>query len=256
MQELDIQQIGKAIDEATERFIPLSISIESGGWQNLHSRFVAIRDEHILVELPQGNGHGPHEFVPAEKISLSFKLKHYKYLCDVRLAGITSFRFEDGPEMPVLSLCFPTHMHRLQRRNFTRVGIPPGRIVRASVWPGGRQCEPAGINDDTLVFSGTVKDISAGGFQVIVSLEQVPEWEIGHLVGVRIAFGMGEESLFANAQFRHCDPCRDGMKFSLGFQFIGLGHSEEGRDTLALLGQKIREFSGQRQHNKYHRITQ
>jgi len=242
MQELDIHQIDQAIDSAVEKKIPLNISVEDSKWANMHSRFIAVRDGHILVELPMPQDGCCREFVPAEKLGLSFKLKHHKYLANVRVAGTDLFRLDNGTDIHVLSLCFPMHMQRLQRRSFTRVAVPAGRIVRVSFWPGDYHCEPTGPSPQAPVYSGCVEDLSAGGFQVVVNVIDPPEWEAGQTVGVRIAFGAGDETIYTDAQFRHCVQKCVGQ-YSMGFQFSGLGYSKEGRNVLQILGSKISEFN-------------
>ncbi len=241
MQQLRIQQINEAVTDAVERHIPLNLSVSSEGWANLHSRFLAVRDEHLLVELPSpAPGGNAHEFVPAEKVALSFKLKHHKYLSNTRVAGIEPWTLEDGTETASLALCFPTQMQRLQRRSFTRVAVPEGRVVRVTFWSGEKDVEPSGPSP-VPVWSGRVVDLSAGGFQAILSCDEAPTLCEGDSVGVRIAFGPGEASIYCNAQYRHCRQQED-RRFSAGFQFIGLTQTDEGRDLLRTIGRKMNEF--------------
>lgn len=239
MQDLNIRQINEAILGAVERHIPLSLSVQADDWVNLHSRFVAVRDEHLLLELPLLEDGTPHEFAPAQKVALSFKLKHHKYLSNARVVRIDSWTQEDGTEVAVLSSCFPMQMQRLQRRSFTRVAVPAGRIVRASFWAGKKDSEPAGAGDRP-VWAGKVLDLSAGGFQML--LPEEPTLNEGESVGVRLAFGPGETSIYCDAQFRHICRQDDGL-WSLGFQFIGLAQTEEGREVLRHIGRKMSEFT-------------
>ncbi|MBN1943991.1 MAG: PilZ domain-containing protein [Phycisphaerae bacterium] len=239
MQDLNIRQIGESLHDAVERHIPLSLSVQTDGWVNLHSRFLAVRDDKLLVELPILDDGVPHEFVPAEKVALSFKLKHHKYLSSARVAGLDKWRLEDGTDISVLSLCYPMQMQRLQRRSFTRVEVPAGRIVRVSFWSGDKNSEPARPSGAGGVWAGKVVDLSAGGFQAVLSDEA--ELEEGQTVGVRLAFGPGETSVYCDAQFRHGIKQADGS-WSLGFQFIGLAQTDAGRDVLRTLGRKMNEF--------------
>ncbi len=240
MQELSTQQINEAIDDSVAKQIPLGLSIQGDAWLRMHSRFLAIADEHILVEMPSADDGTPHEFVPAEKVALSFKLKHHKYLGQARVAGQRQLKLPDGTCIPTLSLCWPMHMQRLQRRSFARVAVPPGKVVRVSFWTGGCDAEPKGPSDHRSVWSGQVADLSAGGFQATVTRE-VPELVTGQPIGVRIVFGPGEASVYADAQFRHKQPDQTGV--SLGFQFVGLAHTEQGRENLRLISRKMSEFS-------------
>lgn len=240
MQDMNIGQITEALRDAVERHIPLSLSVQTDGWVNLHSRFLALRSDKVLVELPLSDKGTPHEFVPAEKVAMSFKLKHHKYLGAARVFGLDTWTLEDGTPLSVLSLCFPMQMQRLQRRSFTRVEVPPGRIVRVSFWPGDKNSEPTRPDSETPVWSGKVVDLSAGGFQAV--LPESTSLQEGQTVGVRLAFGPGEASIYSDAQFRHGGQLPNGS-WSLGFQFIGLAQTEAGREALRILGRKMNEFS-------------
>lgn len=239
MQELNIRQIGESLQDAVSRHIPLNLSVQAEHWVNLHSRFLAVQDDKLLVELPTMDDGTPHKFAPAEKVALSFKLKHHKYLSSARVAGLNVWTLEDGTSVPALCLCFPMQMQRLQRRSFTRVEVPAGRIVRVSFWPGDKDSEPASPNISAPVWSGRVADLSAGGFQAILS--ENANLEEGQTIGVRLAFGPGETSVYCDAQFRH--SCQQGDSWSLGFQFIGLAQTDAGREVLRILGRKMNEFS-------------
>ena len=241
MQELNIRQIDDAITQAVEKHIPLTLSINEGGWINLHSRFIEVCEKHILVEPPINTDGKSYEFSLAEKIALSFKLKHHKYLSNARMAGLQDISLEDGIVDQALALCFPMHMQRIQRRSFTRVDVPAGWIVRVSFWPGDKDSEPKTPTDVREVWSGSVIDLSAGGFRCVITGEKAPFLETGQTVGVRLGFGSGKESLYSDAQFRHCDT--SGHKYSLGFQFLGLAHTTEGREVLRTIGQKMCEFA-------------
>ena len=69
---------------------------------------------------------------------------------------------------------------------------------------------------------------------------RAPKHRRGDLVGVRLSFGVADESCFADAQFRHAQV--DGEALMLGFQFVGLAHSRPGRAALKLITVKVAEL--------------
>jgi c-di-GMP-binding flagellar brake protein YcgR len=243
LQELDNAQIDQAIDAAAQRNVPVILTIhQDNEWLNLHSRLVQVRSGHVQLALPLGeNGQAPHEFVPAEKVGVSFKLKHYKHVFTAVVAGIEQVSLEDGATIPTLSICSPTHMQRIQRRAFLRADVPANRIVRATFWLGGREAEPIGPSEDRPVWFGKVANISAGGFQLRTGCDLADALETGESVGVRISFGAGaNESVFSDAQFRHAESCDGGLM--LGFQFVGLDQTPAGRQALQTISSKVSEF--------------
>ncbi len=238
MQELDIRQIDDAVNDAVDKSIPLTVTFESGGWVNLHSRFLAIEGENLLVEIPIDRDGSARELAPAQKVDLSFKLKHHKYLTQARVAGYVHRTDKDNHETETLSLCLPLHMQRIQRRSYSRVTVPVGKVIRVSVWRGGKDCEPTG--PEGKVWSGTLGDFSAGGFRVIISADTGFDLNDGDSAGVRIAFDNGSESIYSDAEFRHCD--HEGRTLSLGFQFVGLAHTMQGRETLRTIAQRMAQI--------------
>jgi c-di-GMP-binding flagellar brake protein YcgR len=171
---------------------------------------------------------------------VSFKFKHHKHVFTGTVVGLEDTELPGGAALRALVVCSPTRMHRMQRRAFLRADVPPNRVVRASFWLGGRDAEPAGTSPDCPVWSGRVTNISAGGFQVISSDQGARCLEVGETVGVRIHFGVGEEAVYADAQFRHVQEAEG--KLYVGFQFVGLAQTPEGRKTLELISVKAGQF--------------
>jgi c-di-GMP-binding flagellar brake protein YcgR len=282
LQELDIRQINEVLEQASQRQVPVTITVRlDNRWANYPSRILAVRDDHVLLERPLGEpGVGqtqrsaepqhegqpagateenppscePHEFVPAERIGLSFKLKHYKHVFCATVTGFGNTELPrtgapdgeaaisgDTPVVaPTLVVCCPTRLQRLQRRAFLRAPVPPNRIVRVSFWLGNWQDEPSGANAQTPVWMGTVSNISAGGLQILTDSNAANVLKMGNSVGVRLAFGAGDQTVYADAQFRHIEAAGD--KTLIGFQFIGLAQTPQGRHALDLISKKVGEY--------------
>jgi len=239
--QLGNEQVNEVIRSAVAKEIPLTVLVRSSNrWCGFKSRFVALRDERLLIEAPRDEGDALRRFDPAQKIGLSFKYKHHKHTCSATVAEMTMAELPGGGQTPVLSLCLPRRMQRLQRRAFIRAEVPSNRIVRASFWRGGKNDEPTGASAENPVHSGRVTDLSAGGFRMRSSCGALGTMEIGAAVGVRIVFGAGESAVFADAQLRHVEICDGGT--IMGFQFIGLDQMPQGRDALETISAKVSEF--------------
>ncbi|RPI59190.1 MAG: hypothetical protein EHM48_09270, partial [Planctomycetaceae bacterium] len=138
--DLDSRQTDQVLLEATQRLVPATITVSGeNGWRNLHSRVLLVQPDRLCLERPVDDaGQGPYEFAPAEKIGVSFKLKHYKHVFTATVAGTGTTALAGVGDVPSLSVCVPRRMQRLQRRAFNRVDVPGNRIVRATIWLGGR----------------------------------------------------------------------------------------------------------------------
>lgn len=242
LQELDITQIGEALAGAVDKSVPATVTIPQGeDFENLRSRCIALQDNHLLLEMPTGREDGTfREFTPGQKVGLSFKLKHYKHISNTTVVGSRQWTLDDGTELQVLCICTPLRMVRVQRRAFMRADVPENRVVRTTFWLGGLTEEPTGNGCDSPVWSGRVTNLSAGGVQIQTSDDMEGTLDVGDTVGVRIVFGVGEEVVYTNAQFRHMQ-CSDG-EFFLGFQFVGLDQTPEGRAIIKQISGKVSEY--------------
>ncbi|MDY6914054.1 MAG: PilZ domain-containing protein [Planctomycetota bacterium] len=242
LQQLNNCQINEVLAEAARRQVPVTITVAvDASWATLHSRLLAVKTEHLFLAAPPPEaGVEQHEFAPADKVGVSFKLKHHKHIFSATVAGLEQLELADGTVSPVLKVCSPTRMQRLQRRAYIRAAVPANRIVRASFWLGGRKAEPAGTTPERPVWSGRVTDISAGGFQIEANPEAAAAMDVGECVGVRFVFGTSDEAVFADAQFRHIG--QEGQVTRMGFQLVGLAQSREGQAALQLISARVAEF--------------
>ena len=249
LQDLDDPQMHAALSEAAERRTPAGITVRVGNrWMTLHSRLLCLHHADLWLEYPHDDtGERPHEFASGERLGLSFKLKHHKYLCAPSSKRSAEVDLGQGASERVLCVAWPVAMQRLQRRAYQRVAVPPGRIARAAFWPGGCEAEPAGTCPDRPVWSGSLTDLSAGGFQVRTAAEAPAFLETGFIMGCRLSFGAdGSEIVYADAQFRHAQP--DGDMALIGFQFVGLDQSEQGREALGTLSRHVADFHRANEH--------
>jgi c-di-GMP-binding flagellar brake protein YcgR len=240
LKDLTIDDIGEALRGAVERDVPVTLTVrEADRWTTHRTRFTSVGDNHLLMQMPVPSEGAPvHEFTPAEKAGLSFKLRHHKYICTVTV--VCQARDGEEAEEPVLRVCWPTWMQKMQRRAFQRADVPDGRLVRAAFWSGTGDREPAGDSPDRPVWTGRIKNISAGGFQMVTDPAAADGVEMGEPVGVRLAFGTSRKALYVDAQVRHVAAGDEGTL--LGFQFVGLGQTGEGRRVLQQISSTVTEF--------------
>ena len=253
LQKLNEKQISEALIAAADRQVPVTVTIRQGeAWTNLRSRFLAIRGARLLFEPPSGpEGSRPHEFSPAEKIGLSFKHKHHKHVFSTTVIGMDKVVLAENMMVPGLALNCPTHMERLQRRAYFRAAVPENHIVRVSFWLGGRESEPSSTSPDRPVWTAIVSDVSAGGFQARTAADVALAIETGETVGLRMTFGSDGDKLFADAQFRHADVLPDEHAL-LGFQFLGLAQTNDGKAALRLISKKVSEYQRLELHARIH----
>ena len=240
-QELNLSQIDKAVSQAVEKHIPVTVSIcKNKSWDILLSRFLSVSDSHLILTTPTDSGGQAASFSPADRLGINFKQGHHKHVFEATVVESFVHQGQDGQSVEALKVVAPSRMQRIQRRSFQRVDVPSGQIVRASFWRGGKEVEPVGATEEQVIWAGAVDNLSAGGFRIACHNYTGPQLDVDDLVGVRLSFGLAEESCFADAQFRHAQV--DGEALLLGFRFVGLAHSGHGRAALRLITIKVAEM--------------
>jgi c-di-GMP-binding flagellar brake protein YcgR len=218
---------------AAEKCTPARLSyFDDAAWRIVPCQMLACKGR-LLTMQPAEPEKGA-ELLHREEFGVSFKYKHHKHMFTGRVVDIA----DDGARF---SLARPDFMFRIQRRAFTRVDVPTGRIVRASLWLGGLANEPDRVTDANPVWPGRVTNFSAGGAQVYCDNLPWTVFQTGELFGLRLAFGQDTPSVYSDAQLRRCDAV-DASGAALAFQLVGLAHTDHGRKSLDILADKTAEF--------------
>lgn len=236
LEDLGPREINEVISSAADKATPVTVTLRiQGKWANLRSRIMQRQGQYVLIDPPVTEGGMGCPIAIGLALGISLKLKHHKYVFQAVVAGA-----RPSDEGTLLALEFPARMQRLQRRAYLRADVPNGFIVRASFWLGDRGSEPCGTSPDRPVWSGRIMNLSAGGFLARTSDTSSRSVDEGDLVGVRLLFGTGDEAIFADGQVRHVEG--QDEQTILGFQFIGMEQTEEGRRSLQAISGHTSEF--------------
>ncbi len=211
----------------------------SQGWRLLKGRFVvgSLSAESVTAEIAPGELPADAQ-APASQdaIGCTFRAGHRKCMFG---AGVLSVeRAED-----TLRITFqrPRELQQLQRRAFERVPPPKGAVIAVRFW---RQSEDAVNPDQRTVRHGQLEDISAGGMRIRVPDPKDIELDVSY----RCVFTprQGRPAFLLDAMLRHRAAVEDG-RTCLGFQFIGLETTTEGRDLLDRLARFVAHLHRARQ---------
>jgi c-di-GMP-binding flagellar brake protein YcgR len=240
LQELSPREIKEVLAAAAAHNVPVTLTVrQDGHWANLHSQIIGVHGPFVLLSPPTADFGWRATVAPGSDVGVSLKLKHHKYI----FPTLAAQGLGPGPDIcpsPALVLDMPAKMQRLQRRAYIRAAVPDGCVVRAAFWMGGRQAEPAGASPDRPVGYGRVINLSAGGFQLRTSDESARLIEPGFVFGLRLLFGAGLEAVFADAVARHVLSA--DAQATVGFQFLGLEQTDEGKAALRLIAEKVAEY--------------
>ena len=229
------------VEAAAHRNTPIALTCRSNdSWQNYRGRFLGLREGQAWIESgTPSRGQASPELVVGCRVGVAFKQRHYKYVYSTEITAVTDFQM--GPDVKIrgLGIAWPDDMRQLQRRLFKRVTVPDDRPVFAQFWEGGLAHEPQDALRQKLTYTGQVLDLSAGGFRLRM-FGGDPGFQCGTAIGAEIKTdGMGR-SIKVDAQFRHA--VSDEFGVMLGMQLMGLGETNEGRETLDHIARLCRDL--------------
>jgi hypothetical protein len=187
-----------------------------------------------------------------QPVGISFKYGHGKFVFDT---SVTALEPSTGPDIQrdrggTIVLALPDKIEVVQRRNYFRVNVPETLNVKVLLWHRNGKQERKDTERDELIeihncCQGRLKDISAGGAQIIVPSQNdagIKSFKKGQFISMRFTPLPYETPLMLNAQIRNILPTADEKNASLGLQFVGLEASSEGRGILNRLIEIVERY--------------
>ena len=249
LKQLTPDQTDEVIEAAAKGGVPVIVTVRhEDRWVVYNSNVLAAEGHLVWVEMPSaGDEPDPEEVLPRAEVGLCFRVVEwhwadYRYFVAGPVMALKKWRGPGGEDVPAFVVRCPRQVHGLERRAYVRTPVPADRIVRASVWPGGRSVTPEERSPRRPMWSGRVTDISPGGFRMRTHRSAVSFYEPGDMVGVCLKFDDEGILLLLDAQFRHGES--DGAAAHLGFHFLGLELEKDpdSAGALEVIIDKIREY--------------
>jgi len=247
LQEIPSAQIERTLRAAVRAGVRVVITARfQNRWMTYTTFPLAVHEDQFWAAVPEEPMKVGHRLRSGERVGVSFVLAQQKYVFAALVADTSVVELDDGTEVAAMGLGIPEQIHRVEKRLYGRAEIPSARIVRASFWLGGIEAEPSDTMPDQPVWSGRIVNLSEGGFSVRTSHEAAKCIEAGDVVGVRLTFADdGTRTLYADAQFRHGEA--DGAMVLMGFEFIGMDRSEEGKEAIRAIRSEVEQYTRQGQ---------
>lgn len=249
LKQLTPDQTDEVIKAAADRGVSVIVTVRHDDrWVVYHTSVAAAEGHLVWIEMPAATDEtDPQEVLTGAEVGLCFRLANdlwadYRYFVAGPVVALKEWSDPQGEGVPAFVVRCPKEVHGLWRREYARTTVPPDRVVRASVWPGGGRVTPEERSPRRPMWSGRVTDMSLGGFQMRTHRSGMDFYEPGDLVGACLKFDEDASLLLLDAQFRHGKP--DGAMALLGFRFLGLEKDPDSTDALEAIIRRIRE-SGQ-----------
>lgn len=176
---------------------------------------------------------------PGQTVGVTFRSGHKKCMFS---AQVISGRKAGKAES--ITLSWPTALKQLQRRAFEREAVPRGEVIPVRFWLDSESDHDHVSRD---VHHGQMENLSAGGMSVKASgLLELTEGAVYRCVFTPSA---GSQAILVHAKLRHHEAIDRG-RASLGFQFIGLEMTADGRRAVSRIARIVSGYQKRRQSRR------
>lgn len=185
-------------------------------WLVASARLVGLDANRLCAIVPKEiEGRDAVATLTEQEVGVSFRTSNHRHFLAGKVVQAQP-RVSHGLDGVELWIRVPAEMHRLSRRSCPRIDMPLQPTVRATIWPGGRDVGHGETRPDRPAWSGSITNLSLGGYQIRAHGGCLAYFEPGDLVGVEIHLPDGEP-LRMDAEFRYGSS--DGVMSLLGFRF-------------------------------------
>lgn len=208
------------------------------GWRQYKSTFqqALLADDMLLVTIPETRHGDPETGFPdaGAVLGVSFRMGHKKCMFETTRVSPPSSANSDS----VIALAWPDEIQQMRRRVYERISPPESSVVAVRFWRTACSGDAPAVGKRDVRY-GELEDISAGGMRVdVADAEGLHE---GDTIECLLTPRPGQPPISCEVTLRHREVS-DEHRASLGFQFIGLEASPEGRETLTQLGRIVSEL--------------
>ena len=234
--ELMLEVFNRAIETET---LGIMSHLSRGKWHMTKIVLRSVNGSSLKIEIAPKDRPLPINIQLDQPVGLTFKYDYNKYLCETNVIGFEKSITENFGGMIVLDM--PDKIDKMQKRSYFRVNVPRQLKVSALLWHRGYSNDSSEIPHKNQ-WKGSLVDVSAGGMQIAVSLDDAKNFKVGQVIGTQFVPLPNEKPLLIEGQIRHIAKTADEKFVCVGLQTIGLEASVDGRKTLKRLGDIVEEY--------------
>jgi len=228
-----------------ERSVAIMSYLTGNKWHVAKITFYRLDANQLTVSLTPANKRYPINIRIGQLVGVSLKYGYSKLIFNTKIVGFAPP--DDSTSGGKIELALPKRVEVIQKRSYFRVTVPYSLGIDATIWHRGKTLEPSANKNLTPgksanYWQGNIIDISAGGAQITIGLDQKPDFGKGKFISFSFTPLPNEAPMLLNAQIRNVLPTADGKNICIGIQFTGLEASSEGHATLHRLCEIVESY--------------
>lgn len=225
---------GKEIEKTLElvvarRAAAVMTHIAAGKWKTTNVTFTAGSSEAIHISIDNKKPQGPINMQVDQPVGISFEHESERYIFETMVVGFGPAVNQD--QTGEILLVIPEKMEKMGRRAYLRQDVPGTLNVKVLFWHRGYNDDSTEVPRENY-WQGRLINLSAGGVQLAISLDQTPHFKVDQIVGLQFTPMPYEKPITLEGQVKHLEKTEDGRELVLGVHALGLEANAQGRVIL------------------------
>lgn len=235
-------QIKEFLSESRQKNSEVVVSFtRQGKWRILNAQIRDFSDESISLDISESLG----DIKAYQPVGICVHVEHSKYLFETTVSAVDSGGIE---------VDFPETAERMQRRAYERQPVPSDLKVKSLFWHRG-YLDDSDKKPAEQYWQGRLVNLSAGGAQIAVDMDQKEHFCSGQLLGVQFTPMSYQKPLLLESHVRYFIDEPEHHQFLVGVEFLGLEASSQGREALERLVDVINQYEKMNLENAGKNIT-
>ncbi len=238
-QVLETNEFKKVLALAAEQEAAAVMTYESAGkWRTVNAKIATITETaiHIAV-LPEERRKT--SLAADQPVGISFEQEHSKYIFETVVAGLEPAVSESSTGK--ISLQMPERIEKMERRAYIREIVPDSLNVKVIFWHRGYTDDSPEMPPEQY-WQGKLVNLSAGGVQVTIDLDQEANFRVDQLVGLQFTPLPYQKPIILEGHIKHIEQIGADRALTLGVHALGLEVNSQGRQTLHRIIDVVGEY--------------
>ena len=225
---------GKEIEKTLElvvarRAAAIMTHIAAGKWKTTNVTFTAGSGEAIHISIDNKKPQGPINMQVDQPVGISFEHESERYIFETMVVGFEPAVNQN--QTGEILLVIPEKMEKMGRRAYLRQDVPETLKVKVLFWHRGYNDDSTEVPRENY-WQGRLVNLSAGGVQLAISLDQTPHFKIDQIVGLQFTPMPYEKPITLEGQVKHLEKTKNSRELVLGVHALGLEANAQGRTIL------------------------
>ncbi len=239
---LKSSQINEFLSESRQQGSEVVLSFtRQGKWRILNTKICDFDEETIIL----GGCESTTDVDVYQPVGICVQIDHFKYLFE---AAVTKVQGRN------VVIDFPEKVERMQRRAYDRQSVPENLKVKSLFWHRG-YLDDSDKKPAEQYWQGRLINLSAGGAQIAVDMDQKEHFSSGQLLGIQFTPMCYQKPLLLESHVRYFIEEPEHHQFLVGIEFLGLEASSEGREALGRLVDVIDKYEKMNAENAAKNLT-